>query len=112
MVNGFGFGGQNAVAVFRRYYPGSERPGVIGVAQVRRPGARSGWPPTRDAVVALEVLSSDEAFGAGCLKRLGDWPEPAATPAAVRSGAWPRRAEAVEALLAGTRGQRPACRSS
>jgi methylated-DNA-[protein]-cysteine S-methyltransferase len=74
---------------------------VIGVAQVQAP-----WGPVRlaadeDAVVALEVLSSDDAFGARCLKRLGEWPVPAtAAPDKIR-----RRlelaAEAVGALLAG-----------
>jgi len=75
--------------------------GVIGVAHVPAP-----WGPIRlaadaRAVVALDVLSSDEAFGAGCLKRLGTWPEPAAdAPAAVR---WrlAEAGEAIEALLGG-----------
>jgi O-6-methylguanine DNA methyltransferase len=77
---------------------------VIGVAQVPAP-----WGPIRlaadeRAVVALEVLSSDDSFGAGCLKRLGAWPEPAdmAPPAVRRRLA--EAGEAIGALLAGDPG--------
>jgi len=81
---------------------------VIGVSEVPAP-----WGPIRiaadeRAVVALDVLATDESFGAGCLKRLGAWPEPRDTaPAGIRR----RLDEAVEAVAALLRGDpRPAAR--
>jgi methylated-DNA-[protein]-cysteine S-methyltransferase len=74
---------------------------VIGVAQVPAP-----WGPIRiaadeRAVVALEVLSSGDSFGARCLKRLGAWPEPveSASPAVRRRLA--EAGDAIRALLGG-----------
>jgi methylated-DNA-[protein]-cysteine S-methyltransferase len=70
---------------------------VIGVAQIP-----ASWGPIRlaadeDAVVALEVLSTEDSFAAGCLKRLGAWPGPAAeAPPTIRR----RLDEASEAILA------------
>ncbi len=74
---------------------------MIGIAQVP---AR--WGPVRlaadeDAIVALEVLSTEESFAAGVFRRFGRWPE---APAATSDGIGRRLAaasEAVEALLAG-----------
>jgi methylated-DNA-[protein]-cysteine S-methyltransferase len=70
---------------------------MIGIAAVEAP-----WGPIRlaadeDAVLALDVLSTPDSFGAGCLQRLGEWPQPAAdAPAAVRR----RLGQAVEAVRA------------
>jgi methylated-DNA-[protein]-cysteine S-methyltransferase len=74
---------------------------VIGVALV--PAA---WGPIRlaadeGAVVALEVLSSDESFGASCLKRLGEWPMPATEATSAVRRRLELAAEAIVALLAG-----------
>ena len=57
---------------------------MIGVAPIP-----ASWGPIRlaadeDAVVALEVLSTDDSFGARCLKRLGEWPVPATEATTVR----------------------------
>ena len=74
---------------------------MIGVAQVPAP-----WGPIRiaadeRAVVALDVLATDESFAAGCLKRLGAAPEPAdAAPPTIRRRL-AEAAAAVGALLAG-----------
>jgi methylated-DNA-[protein]-cysteine S-methyltransferase len=74
---------------------------MIGIASVQAP-----WGPIRlaadeDAVVALDVLSTPDSFGAGCHHRLGEWPQPAAdaTPAVRRRLG--QAAEAVTALLRG-----------
>ena len=74
---------------------------MIGIASVQAP-----WGPIRlaadeDAVVALDVLSTPDSFGAGCHHRLGEWPQPAAdaTPAVRRRLG--QAAEAVTALLGG-----------
>jgi methylated-DNA-[protein]-cysteine S-methyltransferase len=70
---------------------------VLGVVQIPAP-----WGPIRlaadeGAVVALEVLSSEESFAAGCFKRLGAWPEPpAGAPQLIRR----RLNEATEAIVA------------
>jgi methylated-DNA-[protein]-cysteine S-methyltransferase len=74
---------------------------VIGSAAIEAP-----WGPIRlaadeRAVVALDVLSTDDSFGASCLKRLGQWPRPAAQASARVQGLLGRAAEAVAALLAG-----------
>ncbi|MGH2465598.1 MAG: methylated-DNA--[protein]-cysteine S-methyltransferase [Candidatus Limnocylindrales bacterium] len=74
---------------------------MIGVAQIP-----ASWGPIRlaadeDAVVALEVLSSDDAFGARCLKRLGEWPRPAAEVTSPIRRRLAAAGEAVVALLAG-----------
>jgi methylated-DNA-[protein]-cysteine S-methyltransferase len=70
---------------------------VIGVTSVE-----AAWGPVRlaadeQAVVAADVLSTADSFGAGCLRRLGEWPRPAdEVTADVRR----RLAEAVEAVTA------------
>lgn len=74
---------------------------MIGVSRLP-----ASWGPIRlaadeDAVVALEVLSSDEAFGARCLKRLGEWPVPATEATLGIRRRLELAGEAVGALLAG-----------
>ncbi len=74
---------------------------MIGATAVEAP-----WGPIRlaadeDAVVALEVLSTPDSFGAGCLRRLGEWPQSGpALPVAVRRRL-EQGVEAVTALLEG-----------
>jgi O-6-methylguanine DNA methyltransferase len=75
---------------------------VIGIAAVEAPWGLIRLAADDEAVVALDVLSSEASFGAACLKRFGAWPRPAAeTSAAVRR----RLAEAVDAVAAMVGGQ-------
>jgi len=74
---------------------------VIGSAAVEAP-----WGPIRlaadeRAVVALDLLSTEDSFGASCVHRLGEWPRPAAEVSTEVRSLLGRAVEAVVALLAG-----------
>jgi O-6-methylguanine DNA methyltransferase len=74
---------------------------MIGLAEVAAPWGPVRVAATEDAVVALEVLSSAEAFSTGCLDRRGERPEPLERSAPAVRRRLGQAVEVVTALLAG-----------
>ena len=77
---------------------------MIGVAQIP---AR--WGPVQlaaddDAIVAVDVLSTEDSFAASCHKRLGEWPRPSTEATNEIRLRLDEAAEALAALLAGDPG--------
>lgn len=74
---------------------------MIGLAEVEAPWGPVRVAATEQAVVALEVLSSAEAFSAGCLDRRGERPEPIERSAPAVRRRLGQAVEVVTSLLQG-----------